>query len=78
MRSSRRLDVTYLGDGRETLTCRECGHQETQTVGGVKPGQVDPRMLEKLGRYRASPSGILGECEACTRKMRDERYPLED
>jgi hypothetical protein len=58
---------------RERLTCKVCGCVIEQPVGGVD--DMAPVMAKKLGRYRARGT-ITCECRRCTKKSRDERYPL--
>lgn len=71
MHSTRRFKVEHLGAGKIKWTCLTCGHEHFDTH--------PVELADKYVRYVMSPDGKgsgTGECEACTKKLRDERYPL--
>ena len=77
---STRLIVESAGDGKERLSCKTCGWTHVQNVGGMTDeilAQSNKALIEKLVRYRGD-GGIWGECDACTKRARDERYPMAD
>lgn len=74
----RRFSVEYLGDGTEKVTCRTCGWSDTQKVLSNPRGpaiSIPPKLAERLSKYRSN-GGVTGICPRCTKKLRDERYPL--
>lgn len=71
LKARRRFDAEYLGDLTVRFTCRTCGKSNTNTY---KAG-TNERMLKKLIPYW-NDTGASGVCPTCTKKLRDERYPL--
>jgi hypothetical protein len=77
---STRLNVEAAGDGKERLICRKCGWTKVQNVGDMTDEQIaqsNKTFLDKLVAYRGHSGGIWGICEACTRRVRDEQYPMD-
>jgi len=75
-----RLIVEPAGEGKERLTCRECGWSVVQNLGGLSDEQLagtNKALTERLIKYRGG-GGIWAVCEGCSKKERDERYPLTD
>lgn len=76
-----RFDVDALGNGRERLTCRTCGHVTEEPVGGHARATGGPAvgsklLADRLAAYHANNGGVSGECRNCTKIERDRRYPL--
>lgn len=77
IRAHRHFDVELLPDGREKQTCRTCGKSVVHDPWKCPDGStVSLAMREKLTKYRTSGSGVGGVCPTCTKRARDERYPL--
>jgi hypothetical protein len=79
----RRSKVSELIDGdppRVKLTCDVCGWSSTEPIligpKGSKEALRSKEMVQKLVRYWNGCGGTTFECDRCTRKHRDERYPL--
>lgn len=67
----RRFTVEAVGEDQEKTTCTTCGWSET------KPhGITDKSLAKRLTAYRAQGGGVTGVCPRCTKKARDEKYPL--
>ena len=66
------LKVEYVEAGVERHICQTCGHVRVIRV----VDQIDERLAKKLTAYRSHGRGIQGTCSACTKTLRDERYPL--
>lgn len=77
VKSTRRLAVELLEDGREKLTCKKCNHSWAHQPWKSPDGTVHRNVItDRLSRYRAANGGVTGECTKCTKALRDERYPL--
>jgi hypothetical protein len=72
VKAHRRFAVEDLGSGRVRLTCRTCG-----TVTEDTPDKVGEAGARLLADWWGKRKTIGGTCETCTRRERDERYPLD-
>lgn len=69
----RRWSAEYVGGESGTdvkYTCRTCGYSE------VKALNTTAGMAKRLASYHNDGAGAHGICSRCTRKVRDELYPL--
>ena len=72
----RRFHVEYVDGDRVKYTCKTCGHVIISRIGNAKNVSLPPALVKKLARYQNDGNGATGKCPACTKKARDERYPL--
>lgn len=54
------------------FTCKTCGKSHSADYGNVAPA-----IREKLVAYQNDNNGLSGYCPHCTKKARDERWPLK-
>lgn len=75
IRVRRRFSVEYLGGTQLKYTCRTCGHA---TVKDMNDGHasISPLAVEKLAKYQDQGGGASGICDRCTKRARDEKFPL--
>jgi hypothetical protein len=73
----RRFDVNYLNEGVVEFTCRECGAKKRRDYNTLKlKPYVSHSFLETKLLPLWKQCGSQGHCKRCTKKLRDERYPL--
>jgi hypothetical protein len=66
----RRWDAEYVDGVKIKYTCRICGFSRT------REHKTTPGMARKLAAYQNHGGGATGICPRCTKKSRDELYPL--
>lgn len=72
----RRMRMEHLGGGVIRWTCLTCGWTTDKGAELPDGSTIPAQLAEKLAKYQMTNSTAVGECERCTRKARDQRYPL--
>jgi hypothetical protein len=74
------LKCEYLGEGRFRYTCQTCSRShvlDQRLPGGALPFGGHAGMIKRIMvDYRNQGQGMRGICPRCTKRARDERYPL--
>lgn len=79
LRVQRRFRVQYNGGTVFQYTCTTCGTAEDQAMldpAGKPLYGGDEKALARFAAYQDQGGGVSGVCDTCTRRARDERYPL--